>query len=148
MAQDQPEVAIESETEAIVAYVHRLATGLARDINNNDFAAMHEKLGPDISISFDNQPEVDLAQRLELHRELKAEYPEYRVEFVPDPLVVDSRDLDKGSIRAFLNYEIHGAPPGMVVPGMNVFDFRWEKGRWIVVRSSGMRLGPFGAGVA
>lgn len=128
------------DAEHVRKHIEQLSSDLWASVVDRDYATIERKLAPHCKFSFDNQPEVDFVERLERHKQLQTEYPEYCVQASGTPLV-DLQDLKAGSARAFVNYEVHGAPPGMVIPGTMYFDFRRMKGQWMLVRSSGIRIG-------
>lgn len=126
--------------KAVVQHIRDIVAEVVQDYNDDYYGRMHSKVVLGCPMSFDNQTGMDLAQRIQGHRALKKRYPEYYIHWT-EPPTVDTQEYESGFVRAFLNYEIRGAPPGFNMPGVAIFDFRLVGDKWLVVEFSGMRTG-------
>lgn len=126
---------------AIAAHIRTLSVDILHAQNNRDFAWIRGKLAPNFQTSFDSQKDVGYAERMDDHCAVIAKHPEYRIVPTEDP-VIDLQDLaTTGIVRSFETWEIHGAPPGVIIPGTGVLEFQEFDGEWLVVRATGMRTG-------
>lgn len=131
-----------SSAKAITQHIQGIVLEIVQAEKCHDWPAIEAKCAPDFRVTWDNQTDVDFSQRLQLMS--RAEHPDYFVAFADALPEVGLAELKYGSVRAYLNYEIHGAPPGVVVPGVLGLVFRFSAGRWLVSQSVGMRLGGVG----
>lgn len=139
MSQPRAEVAHEQD---LAQHIRDILSSLMQDFNDQHFAAMTSRMASSVefSSSFDGQIAVDLNERNASHLKALRQYPQFRVE-VTEPAVVNLQARDRGFIRAYLSFNITGAPPGVIIPSVNTFDFQEHEGTWLISKISGMRIG-------
>lgn len=126
--------------EDVRSVLQALSLELYYNCYYQDFERMRIRMAPGCRFKLNSHTTLDFDERIRHRRAMGDMYPEFRTVLTGTPTVFEE-SLGRGRARTFTTFEMHGAPPGVVIEIVTVCDFKWTQGRWLLTCCEDMRSG-------